>query len=236
MEDPAVVPDPGSAQEVSFLSPESFSTLDEYAKNPRFIELQEELRGVLFARASGDHLSHRTTPDLHVSDGDDSEPAAAQLKQGFDFSRVSIPKIQLIQYLKNWIIECAPYLDKFDHVRHFGIRVPVIAASSPALFYALLAFSARQMERKTGSEKTYDSLELYQESIWLWRRTLKAAIGAEGLELLRVKSRVIDGYLYEKAGTSIDSAVERFKTILTKTRVVKAKQSVSKLLCSGERE
>lgn len=166
MEDPVAAPDPGSAQEVSFLSPESFSTLDEYAKNPRFIELQEELRGVLFARASGDHLSHRTTPDLHVSDGDDSEPAAPQ-KQGFDFSRVSIPKIQLIQYLKNWIIECAPYLDKFDHVRHFGIRVPVIAASSPALFYAVLAFSARQMERKTGSEKTYDSLELYQESIRL---------------------------------------------------------------------
>lgn len=157
--------EPSPAQEISFLSPESFSTLDEYSKNPRFIELQEELRGVLFARASGEVTSLRATPDLLAEHDDD--PGQAGQQGGFDFSRVSIPKIKLIQYLKNWITECAPYLDKFDHVRHFAIRVPVIASSSPALFYAVLAFSARQMERKARSAKNYDSLELYQESIRL---------------------------------------------------------------------
>lgn len=163
MDEPALEPSP--AQEISFLSPESFSTLDDYSRNPRFIELQEELRGVLFARASGEYPSIGTTPAQHAGDAEDTEQP--EPKRGFDFTRVSIPKIQLIKYLKNWIIECAPYLDKFDHARHFAIRVPVIAESSPALFYAVLAFSARQMERKTGSDKNYDSLELYQESIRL---------------------------------------------------------------------
>lgn len=163
MDEPALEPSP--AQEISFLSPESFSTLDEYSNNPRFIELQEELRGVLFARASGEDTNFRTTPEQDAGNADDTEQP--EPKRGFDFTRVSIPKIQLIKYLKNWIIECAPYLDKFDHARHFAIRVPVIAESSPALFYAVLAFSARQMERKAGSDKNYDSLELYQESISL---------------------------------------------------------------------
>ncbi|TQV91586.1 hypothetical protein V2A60_008526 [Cordyceps javanica] len=162
MDEPAVGPSP--AQESSFLSPESFSTLDEYSKNPRFIELQEELRGVLFARASGENVNlDDDAPDQHdAEDAEQPEP-----KRGFDFTRVGIPKIKLIRYLKNWIIECAPYLDKFDHARHFAVRVPVVAESSPALFYAVLAFSARQMERKAGSDKNFDSLELYQESIRL---------------------------------------------------------------------
>ncbi|KAJ6779820.1 hypothetical protein PWT90_01512 [Aphanocladium album] len=157
--------EPRLGQEISFLSPESFSTLDEYSKNPRFIELQEELRGVLFARASGENTNIGATPDQLGEDAEDTD--LHQPKRGFDFTRVSIPKIQLIKYIKNWIIECAPYLDKFDHARHFAIQVPVIAESSPALFYAVLAFSARQMERKMGSDKNYDSLELYQESIRL---------------------------------------------------------------------
>lgn len=157
--------EPSPAQEISFLSPESFSTLDEYSKNPRFIELQEELRGVLFARASTDNATSRVTPDEDAAEAEAADPSEPQ--RGFDFTRVSIPKIKLIRYLKNWIIECAPYLDKFDHARHFAIQVPVIAESSPALFYAVLAFSARQMERKMGSDKNYDSLELYQESIRL---------------------------------------------------------------------
>ncbi|KAM3437058.1 hypothetical protein MY4824_003959 [Beauveria thailandica] len=169
MDEPAQEPSP-TAQEISFLSPESFSTLDEYSKNPRFIELQEELRGVLFARASGENPSLDAVPGQHVGDAEDAEQQQQQQpdrKRGFDFGRVCIPKIKLINYLKNWIIECAPYLDKFDHARHFALRVPVIAESSPALFYAVLAFSARQMERKAGSDRNYDSLELYQESIRL---------------------------------------------------------------------
>lgn len=138
--------------------------LDDYSTNPRFIELQEELRGVLFARVSGHNTNIQTTPE---PDATEDVEGTERKNTGFDFSRVKIPKIQLIHYLKNWITECAPYLDKFDNARHFAIRVPIISETSPALFYAVLAFSARQMERTTGSEKNYDSLELYQESIRL---------------------------------------------------------------------
>lgn len=155
------------------MSPESLSTLDDYSKNPRFIQLQEELRGVLFARASGENALTDDAPDPsgEAAEDDTSQP---EPKHGFDFGRVSIPKMKLIHYLKNWIVECAPYLDKFDGARHFATHVPVMAARSPALLYAVLAFSARQTERRTKSTQTYDSIELYQESIRLLAPGMRA--------------------------------------------------------------
>ena len=70
----------------------------------------------------------------------------------------------------------------FDSQRAFGIRIPQLAQSSPALMYAILALSARQLERKValaarsprsskGAQQrqsvSLDSLELYQEAIRL---------------------------------------------------------------------
>lgn len=151
------------ARDAPDFSPESLSTVDEYAANPRFIELQEELRGVLFAGASSYDLGRQTTPDPKEARGDD----AVHTSYGDHLARVNIPKRRLIQYMQNWVVECAPYLDKFDHEKHFGISVPIVSETSPALLYALLAFSARQMERKNNWTKNHDSLELYQESIRL---------------------------------------------------------------------
>lgn len=148
----------------TFLSPETRSSFDEDAINPRFLELQEELRCVLLTGIASLAPSRDASPAL--SDPVQDIPAAVS-KQSFDFTRVSIPKIRLINYLTNWIAECAPYLDKFDEARHFGVHVPIIAQDSPALFYAILAFSARQSERKACRDESYDSLELYQESIRL---------------------------------------------------------------------
>jgi hypothetical protein len=157
-------------EEEAFLSPETLSSLDEYAANPRFLELQEELRSVLFTGITSLAPSRYTSPE--PSDPTHSVPVALR-NQSFDLSRVSIPRKKLIEYLKNWITECAPYLDKFDEARHFGIQVPIIAQRSPALLYAILAFSARQTERKAGLE-TRDSLELYQVSIRLLAPILQA--------------------------------------------------------------
>ena len=158
------------AEEEAFLSPETFSSLDEYAANPRFLELQEELRSVVFTGITSLAPSRYTSPVP-------SEPTqgvqTAPLNQSLDLNRVSIPRKKLIAYLKNWITECAPYLDKFDEARHFGIQIPIIAQSSPALLYAVLAFSARQTERKAGLE-SHDSLELYQVSIRLLAPILQA--------------------------------------------------------------
>lgn len=176
---PSILPEPrlpepftGPAslfEEEAFLSPGTFSSADEYAANPRFLELQEELRCVLFsAVASLDPTSYTSPVPSEPLDG----PRTS--RPSLDFTRVSIPKIRLIFYLKNWITECAPYLDKFDEARHFGVHVPILAQRSPTLFYAILAFSARQTERKACLDKAYDSLELYQESIRLLGPCLQA--------------------------------------------------------------
>lgn len=58
-------------------------------------------------------------------------------------------------------------LDMFDSDRTFGTQVTAMAQTSPPLLYAVLALSARQMERKDGKKKSFDSLELYQEAITL---------------------------------------------------------------------
>ncbi|KFY45548.1 hypothetical protein V495_02923 [Pseudogymnoascus sp. VKM F-4514 (FW-929)] len=158
-------------EEDSFLSPGGLSSVDEYASNPRFLDLQEELRTVLFTGAASLAPSRNNSP---APSEPVNVPALDLSKQSLDFTRVSIPKVRLINYLKNWISECAPYLDKFDEARHFGVQVPIVAQGSPALFYAVLAFSARQTERKTGLEKSHDSLELYQESIRLLAPSLQA--------------------------------------------------------------
>ncbi|ATY67459.1 C6 transcription factor [Cordyceps militaris] len=134
---------PSPSQEISFLSPESLSTLDDSSKNPRFIELRGGLRGVLLTRTSGENAL--TTDDAPDPSGEAAEDDTLQPepKRGFDYGRVSIPKIKLIHYLKNWIIECAPYLDKLDRARHFATRVPVMAARSPALLIELYQESIR---------------------------------------------------------------------------------------------
>lgn len=150
----------------AFFSPGSNPALDEFAADSRFIELQEELRSTVFAGVSSLTPSKQVTPEPTDSNNE-KQTQALPHRRNVDFSRVSIPKLKLVRYLQNWIVECAPFLDKFDAARHFGIHVPLMAQSSPAILYAILAFSARQMERKACTKKDYDSLELYQESIRL---------------------------------------------------------------------
>ena len=55
----------------------------------------------------------------------------------------------------------------FDSDRAFGIQITSLACTSPPLLYAILALSARQMERKAGARNSFTSLELYQEAIRL---------------------------------------------------------------------
>lgn len=55
----------------------------------------------------------------------------------------------------------------FDSQHTFQQQMPALARTFPALSYAILAISARQMERKKGVQDFFDSLELYQEAIRL---------------------------------------------------------------------
>lgn len=55
----------------------------------------------------------------------------------------------------------------FDSECTFRVQIPALARTFPALLNAVLAISARQMERKQGIQDSFDSLELYQEAIRL---------------------------------------------------------------------
>jgi hypothetical protein len=65
------------------------------------------------------------------------------------------------------IADGRPQLDMFDSQCTFRVQIPALARSFPALLNAILAISARQMERKEGIQDSFDSLELYQEAIRL---------------------------------------------------------------------
>ncbi|OQU93788.1 Fungal specific transcription factor domain-containing protein [Cladophialophora immunda] len=156
-----------------FLWPPAHATPDEFSPDTRFRELQQELRTMLFAEAPS-LLNTRACSPLSTQIDAGSDAAAEYPREEPDFGRTSISKSRLIKYLTHWITESAPCLDKFDEAQHFAVEIPLLARRSPALLYAILAFSARHMERKLGAQKTYDSLELYQESIALLAAGLQA--------------------------------------------------------------
>jgi hypothetical protein len=140
--------------------------------DPRLHNLHEELRTVLF-----DGLSNLSPsrPLAGVEGASSASEAAASRRLDLNSSAaLKVPQARLILYLQNWITECAPQLDKFDEEQHFQIEVPLVAQRSPALLYAILAFSSRQMERRGLMPGTCDSLELYQESIRLLAPALQA--------------------------------------------------------------
>jgi hypothetical protein len=155
----------------NFLSPETSSIFDDYAINPRFLELQEELRAILFYGVASLAPSRVASPEPNSNTHD---LATIPQQQTYDLARTSVPPKKMIEYLKNWITECAPWLDMFDEARHFGVTVPVMAQKSPALLYGMLALSARQAERQRSIGSSSDSLQLYQESISLLSPILEA--------------------------------------------------------------
>jgi hypothetical protein len=138
---------------------------EDHSQDPRLRNLHEELRSVLFTGLS--NLSPSRPPLAEVSG-----PGGSR-RLDLSSATVKVPRERLVRYLQNWITDCAPQLDKFDEEQHFQIEVPLVAQRSPALLYAILAFSSRQMERR-GLMGFYDSLELYQESIRLLAPALQA--------------------------------------------------------------
>lgn len=92
---------------------------------------------------------------------------------------IPTPSIKALK-TKRILLTATNQLDMFDSSRHFGIYVPALAQTQPPLLYAILALSARHMERLSGSASlrrgskqnqhypaSCESLELYQEAIRL---------------------------------------------------------------------
>ncbi|KAJ5682125.1 uncharacterized protein N7477_002065 [Penicillium maclennaniae] len=134
---------------------------DGFSHDPGFLASQEELRCILFT------IAQSAAPTRAVS------PAAQEYTREHPPEAERVPlrpalsKTQRVEYLKNYVGQVAPWLDMFDSQCTFRVQIPALARTFPALLYAILAISARQMERKEGKQDSFDSIELYQEAIRL---------------------------------------------------------------------
>ncbi|KAK2053180.1 hypothetical protein LY76DRAFT_620092 [Colletotrichum caudatum] len=143
--------------------PESWR-LDEFVADPGYLAYREELRCLIFNKAQTAAPTREGTPE--AADGDFAAPGTISGDEGARGpDPADGPEARL---------------DMFDSDRAFRDPGPrPRARGSPALLYAVLALSARQMERKGGKQTaSFDSLELYQEAIRLltardWRRHLE---------------------------------------------------------------
>ncbi|KAK5047043.1 hypothetical protein LTR84_006985 [Exophiala bonariae] len=79
-----------------------------------------------------------------------------------------------LELWRNYLDEIAPWLDMFDGDRNFQVKIPLLAKSADHLHYAVLALSARQMERKDPDKPYTESLGLYQEAIQLIVKELES--------------------------------------------------------------
>ncbi|GAB1193660.1 hypothetical protein APSETT444_002881 [Aspergillus pseudonomiae] len=159
-----------------FQSPGSWYQ-DGFSQDPGFLASQEELRCILFSLAYSAAPTRAPSPDAGILDrlgdrgtdrvGIDTMPQSHRERQQEDSHRSPFSNSKRIKYLKNYVTEVAPWLDMFDSQCTFRQQLPALARTFPALSYAILAFSARHMERKEGVQDLFDSLELYQEAIRL---------------------------------------------------------------------
>jgi len=103
--------------------------------------------GVLLALADDD-----TTADVPPPAPDSVDEPASPRQHARALQRLTAAVLsqgRRFEYLQNYVGQVAPWLDMFDSgSRVFGVEVPVLARASPALLYAVLALSARQIERQ----------------------------------------------------------------------------------------
>ncbi|OJJ29740.1 hypothetical protein ASPWEDRAFT_296046 [Aspergillus wentii DTO 134E9] len=149
---PSTVVDP-------FSSPLGSWYQDGFSHDPGYLASQEELRCMLFTIAQSAVPTRAGSPVV-----DESERG---LPPGQRVMRPAFSNQRRVVYLKNYVGQVAPWLDMFDSQCTFRVQLPALARNFPALGYAILAISARQMERKEGIQHAFESLELYQEAIRL---------------------------------------------------------------------
>ncbi|KAJ2896013.1 C6 zinc finger domain-containing protein [Zalerion maritima] len=198
MENPPMgdAPRPGPSQGFGEFQMQSIETtspatstgkVDEFSYDPGYIESREELRQLIFITTQSRPQSQAPTrqptpspPDLE-SDGtaDAIVPDRPHTETDAGVASDRLTEAKRVEYLKNYLGHVAPWLDMFDANRVFGIQVPLVATRwSPALLSAILALSARQIERKADPSpqrrRSFHSLELYQEAIRLLAPMLQA--------------------------------------------------------------
>ncbi|PWY92696.1 hypothetical protein BO70DRAFT_425367 [Aspergillus heteromorphus CBS 117.55] len=163
-----------------FHSPATGSwTQDGFSQDPGYLASQEELRCVILSLANSAAPTRVSSPDT-VREEEGSEQAR-QLKsyrpeqrgehlQPLLSSRTHIADLKNYMPIKfNWADGKAQrsllLARMFDSQCTLRQKVPALARTFPPLSYAILAISARQIERKKGIRNWFDGLELYQEAI-----------------------------------------------------------------------
>ncbi|KAH8646875.1 hypothetical protein BX600DRAFT_443845 [Xylariales sp. PMI_506] len=159
---------PSGHQPLDEVSPSIVWRPDEFSLIHDYQEYQEELRCLIFSTAQSMAPSRQGSPAAGESWADGGSQLVQRVQDGSNHHLVKeiLSNRENIKYLRNYVDQVAPWLDMFDSDRAFGMQLPSLARKSPPLLYAILALSARQMERKEGT-KTFRSLELYQEVIQL---------------------------------------------------------------------
>jgi hypothetical protein len=156
------------------LSPETMSSVrdngfdhDTYHNNPRYQDLSAELRNILLATAQSACPSRASTPNFAKDVPLPLTTASAYHKRPqLDVRRIGPPAMDCARYLRNWLTECAPWLDMFDRRRVFGSQVTTLAQTSAAVLYAMLALSARQeAQQKLSQKASEDSFALYAKAV-----------------------------------------------------------------------
>jgi hypothetical protein len=153
---------------MEFPSPLATSLIDGYDADPLFLASQEELRALLFDTARSTAQTRAPTPEHQQFVGTVVNHGGTT--GSVMYSIINSPR--RFEYLQNYINEIAPWLDMFDSKRAFGTVLLDYAQHSEALLYAILALSARQIERKQRTKESFESLELYSQSIRLFAALL----------------------------------------------------------------
>ncbi|KAI9167921.1 Dihydroxyacetone kinase 2 [Paramyrothecium foliicola] len=143
-----------------------------------YLELHSVLRNHIFETARSANPSRRASPkplyDIYMPDASTQEATEAELGEADQAATqlsdatprsADLTKQEEHELWKNWVDEIAPWLDKFDNECHFQRRLPALAKEHSHLRFAMLALSARQLERKFPERSSSVSLALYQEAI-----------------------------------------------------------------------
>jgi hypothetical protein len=99
------------------VSPTALSALDDYACDPTFMELQEELRALLFNTANSNAPTRCASPDRQDAFDDAAEPEVGPardktLQKPRNFMKEIVCTSKRTGYLRNYIGEVAPWVSK----------------------------------------------------------------------------------------------------------------------------
>ncbi|KAF2774504.1 C6 transcription factor [Teratosphaeria nubilosa] len=165
------IPPRPSTSNFAFLSPTNFSdsTFEDgiFLPGSEYQELHAQLRSRIIDTARSTAPSRPGTPDLEQVNGLSGALDEAS-DDGEESRRLAqlTPEQEFVLW-QNYIDEVAGWLDKFDNDRHFEMVLPMLAKSHSHLKFAILALSARQIERKERKLDYSCSLALYSHAIHL---------------------------------------------------------------------